>query len=232
MENREGLAESPSFANRNDAGNELARALAKYRGKNALVLGIPRGGVPVAAQVARALDAELDVTIARKLPAPGSPELAIGAVTANGGRALEEGLIAELGVSPEYLKRVTDEERAEAQRLECHYRSGCALARMKGRTVILVDDGLATGATMKAAVRSVMKRKPAHLVVAVPVGAADSCEDLRHEADEVVCPFERTWFASVGSYYRDFSPTREEEVEELLARSFSRRGPGELMIDE
>jgi putative phosphoribosyl transferase len=232
MEHRARLADGPSFANRSDAGNELARELAKYRGKDALVLGIPRGGVLVAAQIARALDAELDVAIARKLPAPGSPELAIGAVTANGGRFLDEALVSELGVSPEYLGRVTDEERAEAQHRERHYRGGRALARMKGRTVILVDDGLATGATMKAAVRSVRRREPARVVVAVPVGAADSCADLRREADEVVCPFERTWFGSVGSYYRDFSQTREEEVEEILARSFSGRGPGELMIDE
>lgn len=219
--------ERAPFEDRRDAGRVLARSLERYRGENVLVLGIPRGGVPVAAEVARALDADLDVVVARKLGAPGSPELAIGAVTANGGRYLNEEIIAALGVPESYIERVTAEERAEARRRERRFRGPHAMGEMRGRTVIIVDDGLATGATMRAAVRSVRKRKPARLIVAVPVGASDSCEALRPEVDELVCPYERPDFGAVGFYYDNFEPTQDEEVQRLLRESYAERRPAE-----
>jgi predicted phosphoribosyltransferase len=215
--------EEALFEDRRDAGVSLARSLEGYRGKGVLVLGIPRGGVPVAAEVARALDADLDVVVARKLGAPDSPELAIGAVTANGGRYLNEDVIRALGVPASYVESVTAEQRAEAQRRERRFRGARAMETMRGRTVIVVDDGLATGATMRAAVRAVRKRKPARLVVAVPVGASDSCAAIRAEVDELVCPHERSDFGAVGLYYRNFQPTEDDEVQQILRASYAAR---------
>ncbi|MEW6268033.1 MAG: phosphoribosyltransferase family protein [Thermodesulfobacteriota bacterium] len=219
------LREHALFEDRRDAGVALARSLARHRGENVLVLGIPRGGVPVAAEVARALEADLDVVVARKLGAPDSPELAIGAVTANGGRYLNDDIIAELGVPASYVERVTAEQRAEAQRRERRFRGPNAMSEMRGRTVIVVDDGLATGATMRAAVRSVRRRKPARLIAAVPVGAAESCAALRKEVDELVCPHERADFGAVGFYYRNFEPTEDDEVQRILRASYAERRP-------
>ena len=209
----------PDFRDRTAAGAALARSLDPYRaeqGRRPLVLGIPRGGVVVAAEVARRLDADLDVIVARKLGAPSSPELAIGAVTANGGRYLNEDIIDRLGVSPEYLERVTTEESAEARRREARFRGGRPKLEVSGRVVIVVDDGLATGATMRAAVRSVRLARPARLVVAVPVGPVSTCADLRREVDEVVCPYELDPFWAVGLYYQDFEPTEDAEVTRIL----------------
>ena len=205
------------FRDRADAGRALARHLSAYRGRHVVVLGIPRGGVPVASEVAWELDAELDVVVARKLGAPGFEELAIGAVTANGGRFLNESLIRELGVSTSYLEAVTARERAEALRREAEFRGTGPPAVLEGRSVIIVDDGLATGATMRAAVRSVRQRRPGRLIVAVPVGAPDACAALRSEADEVVCPHEPAAFFAVGAYYDRFEPTEDDEVRRLLA---------------
>ena len=208
------------FRDRVDAGVQLAAALERYQGQDVLVLGIPRGGVVVAAEVARRLGAALDVIVARKLGAPISRELAIGAVTADGERYLNEDILRELGVTERYLQRVTEEEQAEARRREERFRAGRPPARVAGRTVILVDDGLATGATMRAAVRSVRRHGPARLVVAVPVGARETCEELRAEADEVVCLYQPEPFWAVGAHYQHFEPVDDATVQELL-RSFA-----------
>jgi putative phosphoribosyl transferase len=214
------------FRDRRDAGERLAAALEGYRGGDVLVLGLPRGGVVVAAEIARHLGAELDVLVARKLGAPISAELAIGAVTANGGQFLNEDVIRELGVSEPYIAAVTQVQQAAARRSEARFRRGWPAPRIAGRTVILVDDGLATGATMRAAVRAVRQQGPARLVVAVPVGSPDACAALRREADEVVCLHEPVPFGAVGSWYHRFEQTEDAEVERLLEElaAAARRG--------
>jgi len=210
------------FRDRIDAGRVLAERLSMYRGKDVLVLGIPRGGLPVAAEVARRLGAELDVLVARKLGAPGQPELAIGAVTANGGEFVDEEVVAYLGVSEAYLQRVREEQMGEARRREARFRGDRPAERIRDRIVMLVDDGLATGATMRAAARSVRKHRPALLVVAVPVGSREACAALREEADELVCPLVPDSFGAVGYFYEDFEPTEDAEVESIL-REFTPR---------
>ena len=211
------------FVDRVDAGRRLAEKLTKHRGQNVLVLGIPRGGVPVAAEVAKALGGELDVIVARKLRAPGSPELAIGAVTANGGRYLNDRIIYEIGVSNDYIERITASEMEEAHRRESKFREGRRPPEIEGRTVIVVDDGLATGATMRAAVRSVRQARPTRVIVAVPVGARESCEALAEEADEVVCPHRPEMFFAIGGFYQNFEPTDDEEVRRLLSEATTLR---------
>jgi putative phosphoribosyl transferase len=211
------IVEQGMYADRADGGRALAAALAAHRGTAPVVLGIPRGGVPVAVVVARALEGELDVVVARKLGAPLQPELALGAVAADGSRFLNDEVIAMLGVDESYLRRITAEQRAEAQRRELRFRGGRVPAPLQGRTVILVDDGLATGATMRAAIRSVRARKPGRLVVAVPVGPADTCDAIAGEVDEVVCPAKPAPFGAVGLYYRHFGQVEDDEVVRLLA---------------
>jgi putative phosphoribosyl transferase len=212
------------YEDRIHAGRVLAERLAAYRGKNVLVLGIPRGGVPVAAEVARRLDADLDVIVARKLGAPGQPELAIGAVTANGGEFLNEGILRAVGASGEYLERARKEQIAEARRREARFRGDRPIEAVEGRIVILVDDGLATGATMRAAIRSVRKRRPARLVVAVPVGSEEAYAALQEEADEVFCASVPQHFAAVGYFYMNFEPTEDADVESILREFSKRRG--------
>jgi putative phosphoribosyl transferase len=204
------------FHDRIDAGRVLAERLGTYRGKDVLVLGIPRGGVPVAAEVARRLEAELDVLVARKLGAPGQPELAIGAVTANGGEFVDEEMVGYLGVSPAYLRSVRQEQMDEALRREARFRGDRPAERIRDRVVILVDDGLATGATMRAAARSVRKHGPALLVVAVPVGSREACAALQDEADEVVCPLIPASLGAIGYFYENFAQTEDAEVESIL----------------
>jgi len=213
------------FRDRRDAGQALAARLERYRGSDALVLGLPRGGVVVAAEVARRLGAELDVVVARKLGAPISPEVAIGAVTASGERVLNEELIRELDVSEAYLSGVTAIEQREARRREAWLRGNRPPPPIAGRTVIVVDDGLATGATMRAALRSVRQQSPTRLVVAVPVGSREACEALRAEADEVVCLHAPASFNAVGSYYLKFDQTSDDEVRRLL-QAFT---PGKIL---
>lgn len=207
------------FANRADAGAHLGRALARYRGQRPLVLGIPRGGLPVAAEVARALDGELDVIVARKLGSPVSEELAVGAVTSDGTRYINEATVDELAVSDAYLDRVTRQKAAEAEERERRFRAGRPALPVEGRTVILVDDGLATGSTMIAAARSIRARHPQRLVIAVPVGPSGTCVAMRAEADEVVCLEMPEYFTAVGLHYGDFSQTEDEEVERILRES-------------
>jgi len=211
------LAFQSAFADRPDAGRQLASRLESYRGADLLVLGLPRGGVVVAVEVARSLGAELDVVVVRKIGAPRQPELALGAVATDGTVRINRALVRELGI-PRWLMRVlADDQRAEARRRERNLRGERPPPRIEGRTVILVDDGLATGATMRAAVRSVRKAVPARVVVAVPVGAPSTCQTLRGEADDVVCLVEADPFFAVGLHYARFDPVSDEEVGRWLA---------------
>jgi predicted phosphoribosyltransferase len=207
------------FPDRTAAGDVLAGALSHYRGADVLVLGLPRGGVPVAARVAEDLGGELDVLVARKLPSPISQELAIGAITADGERYLNEGIVSELGVSEAFLDAVTGVQLNEARRRERRYRGTRPAPRISGRIVILVDDGLATGATMHAAARSVRKQNPAHLIIAAPVGSREACEALAADADEVVCPWQPEPFGAVGRFYVNFAQTSDSDVCEVLGCS-------------
>lgn len=205
----------PCFRDRIHAGQVLAAALAPYRRNGTVVLGIPRGGMVVAAEVARTLEADLDVIVAKKIGAPGQQELAIGAVTADGGRALNDDLIDSLRVSQSYLDAATEVQIGEAQARERRLRGLRPPVRVAGRVVIIVDDGLATGATALAAARSVAAHGPAKVVVAVPVGSDRACAMLRREV-EVVCPHELGDLVAVGFYYREFAPVEEAAVADLL----------------
>ncbi len=203
------------FKDRRQAGQVLAKRLAHYRGRpGLLVLALPRGGVPVAFEVAQALDAPLDICIVRKLGFPGHEEYAIGAIAAGGVRAMSD--LSSLAISPDALAAVVAREEAELARREQLYRGQRPAVQLRGRTVIVVDDGLATGATMRAALLSVQQQQPARLVAAVPVGAAESCRQLQGLADELVCAATPGPFRAVGRWYRHFDQTSDEEVEALL----------------
>jgi predicted phosphoribosyltransferase len=210
------------FQNRVEAGRVLARLLApEYGGRDdVVVFALPRGGVPVAAAVAAALDAPLDVFVVRKLGTPGQRELAMGAIASGNVRVLNDDVVRSLGITPEQIDRVAQEEAVELARREAAYRDGRPPAPLDGRVAILVDDGLATGSTMRAAVEAVKLHRPSKVVVAVPVGARESCADLRAAADEVICARMPEPFSAVGLWYLDFNQTTDDEVRDLLrARS-------------
>ncbi len=210
---------SRPFRDRVNAGKVLAEHLRKYTGRpDVIVLALPRGGVPVAYEVARALGAPLDVFIVRKLGVPGHEEYAMGAVASGDVRVVNEDVIRGLGLNDVAIERVAARELAELNRRERLYRGDRQEPDLKGRTVILVDDGLATGSTMKAAVKALRARGPARIVVAVPIAAADTCEALRREVDEVVCAVTPEPFHAVGLWYDDFRQTSDEEVHDLLAK--------------
>ncbi len=204
------------FLDRADAGRKLAGALERFRSRSPVVLALPRGGVPVGLEVARALGAPLDVIDARKLGAPGHEELALGAI-APGAVYVDRLLVRRLGVSAAYLEQITTAEGRELERRERLYRSGRAPLDVEGRVVILVDDGLATGATARAAVASLRQRRPAQVILAVPVGAPETVARLREVADDVVCLETPPDFRAVSLAYRDFSPTSDAEVVSCLA---------------
>lgn len=211
------------FSNRAEAGQLLAEKLEKYAGRDdVIVLGLPRGGVPVAYEVARRLGVPLDVFIVRKLGVPGFEELALGAIASGGVRVLNEDVVRALPKANELIESVTTRELAELARREQIYRDGRPAPDIGGRTVILVDDGLATGATMRAAVAALRQLGAAKIVVAVPVGAADTCREIEQEVDETVCAIAPEWFQAVGQFYEDFSQTSDDEVRELLARAARR----------
>jgi len=206
--------ERPRFADRADAGRQLATKL-DGRFRDPVVLGLPRGGVAVAYEVAKALDAPLDVIVARKLGAPHQPELAIGAIAA-GASVLRGDIIDVLGISDDEIARITARERARAADLEQRFRHGRTPLALAGRTAIVVDDGLATGATATAAIRSVRTQRPARLILAVPVGAPESVRDLAREADEVVTLAQPEDFRAVGLHYWSFTQLGDDEVEAML----------------
>src|SRR5438309_11138786 len=208
------------FPDRVEAGRLLGVKLSKYGGRDdVIVLGLPRGGVPVAYEVARALRVPLDVFIVRKLGVPGFEELAVGAIASGGVRVLNEDVARALPNADEIIESITVKETAELQRREQSYRDGRPAPELRNRTVILVDDGLATGATMRAAVAALRRRGAAKIVVAVPVGPPDTCREFEDEADEVVCATAPELFQAVGQYYEDFSQTTDDEVRGLLTRA-------------
>jgi predicted phosphoribosyltransferase len=211
------------FFNRAEAGRRLAEKLEKYAGRDdVIVLGLPRGGVPVAYEVAQQLGVPLDVFVVRKLGVPGFEELALGAIASGGVRVLNEDVVRALPNANELVESVTAREMAEVERREQIYRDGGPAPDLRGRIVILVDDGLATGATMRAAVAALRQLGAAKIVVAVPVGAAETCREFEHEVDETVCVLAPEWFQAVGQFYEDFSQTSDEQVRELLARTARR----------
>ena len=208
------------FRDRTEAGRQLAAKLVAYAGRpDVLVLALPRGGVPVAFEVARALRAPLDIFLVRKLGLPGHEELAMGAIATGGVRVLNEDVVRALRVSGEVIDAVAAEEQQELERRERLYRGDRPPADVGGRTVVLVDDGLATGATMRAAIAALRQRGPARVVVAVPVGAPETCAEFQDEADEAVCARTPEPFYAVGLWYGDFSQTTDEEVRDLLEQA-------------
>jgi putative phosphoribosyl transferase len=208
------------FRDRTHAGKVLARALSRYAGRDdVIVLALPRGGVPVAAELARALGAQLDVFVVRKLGLPEHEELAMGAVAPGGVLVLDDRLVRGLGLPDEVLQETVEKELRELERREAAYRAGRPPLDLEGKTVILVDDGLATGATMRAAALALRKYKPARVVVAVPVASAETCDEFRADVDEIVCALTPSPFHAVGLWYDDFSQTSDEEVRELLRDS-------------
>jgi putative phosphoribosyl transferase len=206
------------FRNREEAGRRLASEVARSGrvGEEPLVLALPRGGVPVAAPVARELDGELDVLVVRKLGLPGHAELAIGAVAAGGVRVINEEIVRSFGVSPDAVERVAERELEELERREGLYRGDLPPLALEGREIVLVDDGLATGATMRVAVAALRKRNAQRILVAVPVAAPDVCRAVDQEADQAVCLETPEPFIAVGRWYHDFPQTSDEEVRRLL----------------
>jgi predicted phosphoribosyltransferase len=205
------------FADRREAGAALAAELQHLDSDDVVILALPRGGVPVAYEIAHRLGAPMDVFVVRKLGMPGYPELAMGAIASGGVRVMNDDVLTWYRPSASAIEAVTREERAELERRERIYRNGRPLVPVKGRVAILVDDGLATGSSMRAAVLAVRRFHPARVVVAVPVGAREACDILREVADEVACLSMPKPFSSVGMWYVDFSQTTDQEVRQLLA---------------
>jgi predicted phosphoribosyltransferase len=213
------------FRDRAEGGRELAEHLRAYAERpDAIVLGLARGGVPVAYEVASALDLPLDVFLVRKLGVPGHEELAMGAIASGGVRVMNAEVTGALELPAEAIEEATERERRELDRRERSYREGRAPAAVEGRTVLLVDDGLATGSSMRAAVRALRERDAARIVVAVPVAPAEACAVLEAEADAVVCARRPAHFRAVGVWYDDFEQTTDDDVRALLARSRGRSG--------
>lgn len=208
-----------TFTDRRDAGRQLAQALEGRVEPPVVVLALPRGGVPVAAEVAAALDAPLDVLGVRKVGAPGHAELGVGAVAEGGGLVLDERILGSLGLDERDVAGTIDAEREEVARRVGRYRGDRPLPELRDRTVVIVDDGLATGVTATAAVRAVRNQRARRVILAVPVCSRAGSADLAEEADEVVCVLAPERFAAVGQWYRDFGQTSDEEVVEILARS-------------
>jgi putative phosphoribosyl transferase len=213
------------FRDRTEAGQHLAQLLTRYAGRaDVLVLALPRGGVPVAFAVAQALQAPLDVLVVRKLGLPGQEELAMGAIASGGVRVLNDEVVNSLQVPKTVIDRVAAMEQAELERRERVYRGGRPAPVLRDQTVVLVDDGLATGTTMRAAIAAIRAQQPAQLIVAIPVAAADSLAALPPLVDELICVIAPETFYAIGLWYEDFSPTTDAEVCALLARDT--RAPG------
>lgn len=207
------------FKDRAEAGQVLANQLSKYADQNPLVLGLPRGGVPVAFEVAKALKAPLDVYIVRKLGVPGHEELAMGAIASGDVRVLNESVIKPLRISEDEIETETRKEKEELKRREALYRSGQPPLDVTNRTVLLVDDGIATGSTIKAAIASLKKQKATRIIVAVPVAPPSTIEELKNEVDEVVCVSTPEFFMAISVWYDEFPQTTDEQVRELLQKA-------------
>jgi putative phosphoribosyl transferase len=207
------------YRDRTDAGKKLASRLTGYANRDDLqVLALPRGGVPVAYEVAKALHAPLDIFLVRKLGVPGHEELAMGAIATGGVRVLNDDVVGYLDIPADVIDAVTEIELAELERRERAYRGDRREPEVQGKTVILIDDGLATGSTMRAAAKALRQQNPARIVVAVPVSASQTCDEYRMGVDEIICAQTPEPFMGVGMWYRDFSQTTDEEVREILAR--------------
>ncbi len=216
------------FTDRLQAGRQLAAALAKFKSDKPLIFALPRGGVPIAAEVAAALEAPIDLILVRKIGVPDQPELAMGAVV-DGQEPItvrNEDVILMAGIDDATFQSVRDHELAEIERRRKSYLGDRPHPAVSGRTVIVIDDGIATGATTRAALRAMRLRKPSKLVLAVPVAPTDSIEELRDEADDIVCLEDHRYFGAIGLYYSDFRQVSDEEVKEILAR-FPPAGDGE-----
>jgi predicted phosphoribosyltransferase len=221
---RRSMATTHRYRDRAEAGRILAERLAAYAGRrDVLVLALPRGGVPVGFEVAQALEAPLDVFVVRKLGVPGYEELAMGAIASGGVCVLNHEVVDALRIPRHDIESVVEQELRELERREKRYRGNRPTPVIRGRTVILVDDGLATGSTMRAAVRALRQFGPNRIVVAVPTAAPSTCAELRHEADECVCDMMPEPFYAVGLWYEDFSQTTDDEVRDLLERSVGSR---------
>ena len=217
------MAAGMMFDNRKDAGRRLANLLGSYANRNdVIVLGIPRGGVPVAFEVASALDAPLDVFVSRKLGVPGQEELAFGAIASGGVRVLDAEIVEAVGLPDSEIERITTKVRMELERRERAYRGDRPPLKVEGSRVILVDDGIATGSSMRAAIRGLRQLKPERLVVAVPVAPVSTCNRIRADVDELVCAFMPESFYAIGQFYDDFSQVTDQEVTDLLHRAEQR----------
>jgi putative phosphoribosyl transferase len=220
------IRQGQRYRDRREAGKLLAELLGEYAGRDdVVVLALPRGGVPVAYEVAKAFGAPLDVFTVRKLGVPGNPEMAIGAIATGGVAVLDQRLIQLLGIDRSQLERAATAELRELKRREAAYRGNRDLPDLTGKTVILVDDGLATGSTMRAAALAVRELNPARIVVAVPVAAEETCDAFRDVVDEIVCGVTPRPFHAVGLWYDDFAQTSDQEVRELLARGSEQSEP-------
>jgi putative phosphoribosyl transferase len=208
------------YSDRKDAGQALVSYLEKYRNDpSSIVIALPRGGVVVAYEIAQALQLPLDIISPRKIGAPGNPEFAIGAITEDGEGIFDENTIEALGVTPEYLKKTIEQEKQKAQQRLALYRQGRKPVNLAQKTVIIVDDGLATGATMKAAIKSIKARKAKQIIVAVPVSPPDTYREIEHIVDAIVCPHCPLGFMAVGQFYQHFAQTEDEEVIDLMQKS-------------
>ncbi len=217
------------FRDRTEAGRLLAEKLGEYANRSDVaVVALPRGGVPVAFEVARALNAPLDVFVVRKLGVPGHEELAMGAIASGGVRVLNQDVLRALGISRGLVDLLAEREQREPQRREQEYRDGHPPAEVRDRTVILVDDGLATGSSMRVAATALKKKDPAEIIAAVPVGAPETCAEFESEVDKVVCATTPELFRSVGEWYRDFSQTTDEEVRDLLSEAVKLTAHGRI----
>lgn len=208
------------FSDRREAGQRLAGQLSRYKGRGDLIiLALPRGGVPVAFEIARELKAPLDVFVVRKLGVPWHPELAMGAIAGDGVEVLNESVVSAYNIPPTVIRTVAEREGRELQRRLKQYRDDRPLPQLAGQTVVLVDDGLATGSTMRAAVAAVRRQQPRAIVVAVPVAAVSTCAEVKSEVEDIICLLTPPDFSAVGLWYEDFSQTTDAEVRQLLAES-------------
>ena len=204
------------FADRVDAGKRLASALTRFKSKDAIVLAIPRGGIVVGFEISKALGVSLDIIVPRKIGAPDNPELAIGAVTEDGTTILNERLVNDLGVPQNFIQKESERQRAEIERRLESYRGDVPYPSLKNRVVIIVDDGIATGYTMKAAIASVRKKGAKSVVIAIPVGPPSTINELERVTDRVICLYTPEEFYAIGEFYEDFSQTTDEEVKRLF----------------